>query len=151
MLVLYHHQELINQDEDILINLQPSVVDGELSQLEKLGFKVINCCDCKKDIDTVFQLITICSKVITVANSVAHFAGALGKKTILWLPEYPTWRWGQDMVASDLYPSIELKDLKWNVGAHIQFIGTEISQCPFRIKDFEIKITRYQINILIVL
>ena len=57
----------------------------------------------------IFQLITICSKVITVANSVAHFAGALGKKTILWLPEYPTWRWGQDMVASDLYPSIELK------------------------------------------
>ena len=99
----------LNQDEDILINLQPSVLDGELSKLEKLGFKVINCCDCKKDIDTVFQLITICSKVITVANSVAHFAGALGKKTILWLPEYPTWRWGQDMVASDLYPSIELK------------------------------------------
>ena len=99
----------LNQDEDILINLQPSVLDGELSQLEKLGFKVINFCDCKKDIYTVFQLITICSKVITVANSVAHFAGALGKKTILWLPEYPTWRWGQDMVASDLYPSIELK------------------------------------------
>ena len=102
----------LNQDEDILITLQPSVLDGELSQLEKLGFKVINCCDCKKDIDTVFQLITICSKVITVANSVAHFAGALGKKTILWLPEYPTWRWGQDMVASDLYPSIELKRTK---------------------------------------
>ena len=99
----------LDPDKDILINLQPSVLDEELYQLEKLGFKVLNPCDCKNDIDTVFQLIAICSKVITVANSVAHFAGALGKKTILWLPEYPTWRWGQNMVASDLYPSIELK------------------------------------------
>ena len=102
----------LNPDKDILINLQPSVLDEELYQMEKLGFKVINSCDCKNDIDTVFQLILICTKVITVANSVAHFAGALGKKTILWLPEHPTWRWGQGMVTSDLYPSIELKGSK---------------------------------------
>ena len=30
----------LNQDEDILINLQPSVLDGELSKLEKLGLKL---------------------------------------------------------------------------------------------------------------
>ena len=99
----------LDPDKDILMNLQPSVLDEELYQLQKLGFKVLNPCDCKNDIDTVFQLIAICTKVVTVANSVAHFSGALGKKTILWLPAYPTWRWGQNMVVSDLYPSIELK------------------------------------------
>ena len=102
----------LDPDKVVLVNLQPSVFDEEINQITKQGFQLLNVCDCLNDINSVFQLILICSKVITVANSVAHFSGALGKKTVLWLPKYPTWRWGTNMENSDLYPSIEFKNSK---------------------------------------
>ena len=84
-------------------------MDEEIRQIKNKGFQTLNICDCFNDINAVFQLILICSNVNTIANSVAHFAGALGKKTMLWLPEYPTWRWGYNIDKSDLYPTIEFK------------------------------------------
>ena len=100
----------LDPDKVVLVNLQPSVFEEEINQITEQGFQLLNLCDCLNDINSVFQLISICSKVITVANSVAHFSGSLGKKTVLWLPKYPTWRWGTNMENSDLYPSIEFKN-----------------------------------------
>jgi tetratricopeptide (TPR) repeat protein len=99
----------LDPDRDVLVILQPKVLDEEIRQIKNKGFQTLNICDCFNDINAVFQLILICSNVNTIANSVAHFAGALGKKTMLWLPEYPTWRWGYNIDKSDLYPTIEFK------------------------------------------
>jgi len=46
--------------------------------------------------------------VITVDTSVAHLAGALGKKTWLLLPYLPDWRWMLEGDGSPWYPSLKL-------------------------------------------
>lgn len=46
--------------------------------------------------------------VITVDTSVAHLAGAMGKKTWILLPFYPDWRWLLDREDTPWYPSMRL-------------------------------------------
>lgn len=46
--------------------------------------------------------------VITVDTSIAHLAGALGKKTFVMLPFAPDWRWMLGRSDSPWYPSVKL-------------------------------------------
>jgi tetratricopeptide (TPR) repeat protein len=46
--------------------------------------------------------------VVTVDTSVAHLSGALGKKTLVLLPQLPDWRWLLGRENSPWYPSIVL-------------------------------------------
>lgn len=47
--------------------------------------------------------------VVTVDTSVAHLSGAMGKKTLLMLPEYCDWRWfGGDKSTTEWYDSVEV-------------------------------------------
>ncbi len=46
--------------------------------------------------------------IITVDTSIAHLAGALGKKTYLLLPYAPDWRWGLSSNKSVWYDSITI-------------------------------------------
>ncbi len=56
--------------------------------------------------------------IITVDTSVAHLAGALGKKTWVLLPYLPDWRWLEEGERSIWYPTIKLyrqpKISDWN-------------------------------------
>ena len=46
--------------------------------------------------------------IITVDTSVAHLAGALGKKTWVLLPAVPAWHWQLNRTDSPWYPSLRL-------------------------------------------
>ena len=62
------------------------------------------------DIDGLAALIAACDAVITISNTTAHLAGALGKPTFLMLP-YSTgrhWYWHEDRDDSPWYPSIKI-------------------------------------------
>jgi len=58
-------------------------------------------------VDTA-ALIENLDLVISVDTSVAHLSGALGKKTLLLLPNVPDWRWLLDREDSPWYPSMKL-------------------------------------------
>ena len=45
--------------------------------------------------------------VVSVDTSVAHLAGAIGKKTVLLLPWWPDWRWGEKGRANSWYQDME--------------------------------------------
>ncbi len=46
--------------------------------------------------------------IVTIDSSVAHLAGALGKKTLLLLAATPDWRWIQENTTSNWYPNTTL-------------------------------------------
>jgi tetratricopeptide (TPR) repeat protein len=60
------------------------------------------------DFSDTAALIDAMDLVISVDTSVAHLAGAMGKKTFILLPYSPDWRWMLDKMDSPWYPTATL-------------------------------------------
>ena len=63
-----------------------------------------------KDIDDLAALINACDIVVTVSNTTAHLAAALGKPTLVLLPQTSAlfWYWHRQSEHSPWYPSARL-------------------------------------------
>ncbi|MBL8631079.1 MAG: tetratricopeptide repeat protein [Rhodospirillaceae bacterium] len=88
------------------IRTEMAEVEKELGQaLEQLGGL-----DLVKDLDGVASLISACDLVITVSNTTAHLAGALGVPAWVLLPfgHFQPWYWFSDHDDSPWYPSVKL-------------------------------------------
>ncbi len=72
----------------------PVVIDPEVDQLS--------------NIDRFAAQVAAMDLVITIDNSTAHLAGALGIPTWVLLPFAPDWRWLQDREDSPWYPTMRL-------------------------------------------
>lgn len=92
-----------------VVALQYLAPKSEIDKIRARGFQVIDDIDCHQDIDAVFSIMSHCEKIITIDNSIAHFAGALGLETDIWLPNLPNWRWGLEKAKTYWYPSVTLK------------------------------------------
>ena len=65
--------------------------------------------DNENDIDQLAALISACDVVVTVSNSTAHLAAALGKPVVVLLPHHtPLWYWHLDTARSPWYPTVTL-------------------------------------------
>ncbi|MDH5545534.1 MAG: tetratricopeptide repeat protein [Gammaproteobacteria bacterium] len=64
--------------------------------------------DVKNDIAALAHLINQLDVVITIDNSIAHLAAALGKPTWVLLPASAYWVWGEGSEATPWYPSATL-------------------------------------------
>jgi tetratricopeptide (TPR) repeat protein len=62
------------------------------------------------DLDGLAALIDACDIVVTVSNTTAHLAAALGKPVIVMLPNYDAlfWYWHRDSHTTPWYPSARL-------------------------------------------
>lgn len=67
--------------------------------------------DNMNDIDGLASLITACDLVVTVSNTTAHLAGALGKETYVLVPfgQARMWYWFHDRTDSPFYPDIKIR------------------------------------------
>lgn len=81
-----------------------------LAESEGIEIQSLEDVDCFNDIDGLASLIDACDVIVTVSNSTAHLAGALGKKTLLLLPwsEGRLWYWANHDGNNPWYPSIEM-------------------------------------------
>jgi len=79
-------------------------------QENNISISKINEIDSFNDIDGITSLIDACDFIITVSNTNAHIAGALGKKTFLLLPKGKgrLWYWSSTKNQSLWYSSIEV-------------------------------------------
>ncbi len=69
----------------------------------------LDAIDNTHDIDGLAALISACDIVVTVSNTTAHLAAALGKPVIVLLPWHtPLWYWHLDADTSPWYPSVRL-------------------------------------------
>lgn len=66
------------------------------------------------DIDGLAALISACDVVVTVSNTTAHLAGALGKETYLLVPtgRARLWYWFRDRPDSPFYPRMRVSRQK---------------------------------------
>lgn len=94
------------------VDLQYGDTREERQALQALtGITVRHCDDIdnKNDIHALAALIEACDLVITVSNSTAHLAAALGKPTMILLAHHtPLWYWHLDSMSSPWYPTVTL-------------------------------------------
>ncbi len=101
------------QKKDIdFINLQYGDTVDELEGLRANNIHVheINGIDLFEDVDGALSIIQACDMIVTVSNTTAHLAGALGKKTYLLLSKGrgKFWYWHQSKNKNLWYPSIQI-------------------------------------------
>jgi tetratricopeptide (TPR) repeat protein len=95
------------------IDLQYGDTAAERAQLEReLGIRVerLPDIDNTQDIDGLAALVAACDAVVTVSNTTAHLAGALGRPTWVLVPagQARLWYWFKDGDASPWYPRVRL-------------------------------------------
>lgn len=94
-----------------LLSLQYGDTRSELEELRRnTGLEVIADpeIDTYADIDDLAALIAACDLVVSVANTTAHLAGALGQRTCLLIDSRLDWRWGLHDPESLWYPNMRL-------------------------------------------
>ena len=64
----------------------------------------------REDLDGLAALISACDVVVTISNTTAHLAGALGKPTLLMLPTGVArhWYWHEGRTDSPWYPTLQI-------------------------------------------
>ena len=79
----------------------------QLQQSRGIGIQHLADIDNKNDIDSLAALISACDIVITISNVTAHVAAALGKPTLVMLPNSPSlfWYWHRERSDSPWYPT----------------------------------------------
>lgn len=72
--------------------------------------KHVDAVNNREDIDGLAALISACDVVVTISNTTAHLAGALGKPTLLMLPTGVArhWYWHEGRADSPWYPSMQI-------------------------------------------
>ncbi|VBB05508.1 Hypothetical protein LUCI_0718 [Lucifera butyrica] len=98
-------QQLLSINTISWISLQTGPQAGDLASCSG---QVTDCGCTLSDFAETAGLIANLDLVITVDTSVAHLAGALGKKTWLLLPFMPDWRWQLDREDCPWYPTMRL-------------------------------------------
>ena len=96
----------------VLVDLQYGNFEPAFENLaSELGHVALSFKDIDKwmDIDDLTSLIDACDEVVTIDNSIVHFAGAIGKKCNLLLPLGSDWRWGgKDETSSYWYENVRI-------------------------------------------
>jgi tetratricopeptide (TPR) repeat protein len=92
------------------VNLQYDAEELETESLQSHGITIYSDerVNALEDMDAFASLVSSCDIVITVDNSTAHLAGALGIPTWLLLSNAPNWRWKNNGDKSYWYQSVRL-------------------------------------------
>ena len=93
---IFAGQNALEKEE---LSIKNNIIIEEYEGIDKL-----------EDIEGLAALISNCDIVVTSSNVTAHIAGALGKKTFLYLPfgRGKLWYWHEEAGKSIWYPSIKI-------------------------------------------
>jgi tetratricopeptide (TPR) repeat protein len=114
---------LLSTENIDFVDLQYSDTSAERAEIQaQHGIQIqrVDEIDNKTDIEGLSALIDACDVVVTVSNTTAHLAAALGKPTLVLLPWHtPLWYWHLGSIDSMWYPSAVLlrqeKAFDWKI------------------------------------
>lgn len=92
------------------VNLQYGDTAAERERAARLGLKLRepDGSGPLQDLDSFADHVAACDLVVTIDNTTAHMAGALGVPCLLLLPAVAEWRWMEHPTATAWYRSITL-------------------------------------------
>lgn len=104
---------ILRLPDTLAVDLQYGETAGELKAVrEETGVAVAHLdeIDNTNDIDGLAALIEACDAVVTVSNTTAHLAGALGKPVWILVPhgQGRIWYWFRDRTDSPWYPGARI-------------------------------------------
>jgi len=144
--VLAAWKPLFQLSQTMFVNLQYGDCHAELSQAQReMGVAIHDWADADplKDLEDFAAQIAALDLVITIDNSTAHMAGALGVPTWVALPESPDWRWKTVGSTSYWYQSLTLfrKERKRDWASLFAQMAenlteTETGACRRRVNEF---------------
>lgn len=105
--------EILMLDKLEFINLQYGNISSEIKVVkDQMGIDIISPKDINlhDELDKLLNLIKNCDVILTISNSTAHMAGALGKEVLLLLPYSvgAIWYWHDIESVSLWYPSVRI-------------------------------------------
>jgi hypothetical protein len=106
-------QPLLQQSGCRFIDLQYGDTQAERHAVEQeLGVRVehLDDIDNTNDLDSLAALMGACDLIVTVSNTTAHLAGALGRPVNVLIPHGPArwWYWFKDRDDSPWYPNLRI-------------------------------------------
>jgi hypothetical protein len=95
------------------VDLQYGDTSAERDAVERaLGIRIerLHDIDTTNDLDGLAALMGACDAVVTVSNTTAHLAGALGRPTVVMVPHGHAriWYWFRDRDESPWYPRVRV-------------------------------------------
>jgi len=103
---LEYLQDLFELNDTEFFVLQKTYNKDDKKYIRKFS-NLHNCSQHLKDFLHTAYLTDKMDLILSVDTSLVHLAGTLGKKTYLFLPAVPDWRWGLKET-QDWYPSVSL-------------------------------------------
>jgi len=117
------------------VDLQYGDTSEERARVEKeFGVKIahIESLDLRDDLDGVAALAAACDVVITVSNTTAHIAGALGVPVWILVPAGigKFWYWGHEGESTPWYPSATLirQKSQWDWAPELREVGQRLAR-----------------------
>ena len=124
--------EKIISKNRILINLQYGDVDTEIKQFKEKGNNIydFNGIDLFNDFDSLISILKNLDTFVTVSNSTAHFAGALGVRTILICPKKSStyYYWDYDDGKTPWYDSISIVKFEKSINYTMNLVNDLIDR-----------------------
>ena len=116
----------------LIINLQYGSIENDKKYLssQKKYLKIFNDLDLFNDIESCMGLLKNLDLFITVSNSTAHFAGALGIPTILICPKKSStyYYWNTSSESSIWYKNIKVLGIEDTISNTIKKINNIIEK-----------------------
>ena len=104
---LRHFQKMAKHEQITLYSLQLGEDKDDIEKYEMQN-DIIDVSKMLDNFYTTAKAINAMDVIITSDTSVAHLAGAMGKKVWIVLQKVPDWRWGVNECHSRWYPSARL-------------------------------------------
>ncbi len=129
-LKLSDFKQLFSQ-ERIFVNLQYGNSIKEVNQLKESGLNIFNFdnIDLFNDFDSLISILKNIDVFVTVSNSTAHFAGALGVPTILICPKQSStyYYWDYENGKTPWYNSISIIKFKHSINYTMKLVDDLIN------------------------
>lgn len=109
---------LLRTPDTVFVDLQFGPADGDRKSVAEAGLPVphrIPSLDTWNDMDGLAACMCACDEIITVSNTNAHIAGALGLKVTNVIPKTTgcMWFWFENREDSPWYPSMRVVRHRW--------------------------------------